>query len=146
MATIKQFIVNEKTYKVQTLGVLDTLYFQAELVTSIGTSLGELADILKKSGGNLGNADMGELGCAIAKIDPEKLKKIQPKVLAQVITPKNEFLNDETSIEQWFGQDENAGDVWGVLIKATGYILGEYLPNFFRDMMKDKNQEVRTEA
>ena len=144
MAKIQQFVINDKTYKVQTLGVLDTLYFQAELVTSIGTSLGELAEILKKHKDNIGNTDIGELGCAIAKIDPEKLKKIQPKILAQVITPENEFLNDEISIEKWFGKDENAGDVWGVLIKAAGFILGEYLPNFFRDMIHGIKTEVRT--
>ena len=145
MAKIQQFIINEKTYKVQTLGVLDTLYFQAELVTSIGTSLGELADIVRRNKDNIGNMDIGELGCAIAKIDPEKLKKIQPKIFAQVITPENNFLGDESAIENWFGREENAGDVWGVLIKATAFILGEYLPNFFRDMIQGMKSEVRTD-
>lgn len=145
MSKIQQFIINNKTYKVQTFSVLDSLYFQAELVTSIGTSLGELANVIKRNKDNLGNVDIGGLGEAIAKIDPEKLKKLQPKVLAQVITPENKFLGDEIAIEDWFNRDENAGDVWGVLIKATGFLLGEYLPNFFREGLLQMKAEVRTD-
>lgn len=139
MARIENILVNGKTYKVQTLGVLDSLYFQAELIHALGSSIGEIVDIVSKAktkDGNIdaNNIDAGELGAAIAKVDPKTLKEIQPKILAQVITPENNFLGDEATIENWFSRPENTGDVWEVLYKGAVVLLGEYRPSFLKGM------------
>ena len=85
MSSIENIIVNNKTYKVQTLGVLDTLYLQAELVHALGPSIGNIVDILTKAKGNIGNIDAGEIGVALSKIEPETIKKLQTKILSQII-------------------------------------------------------------
>ena len=142
MADIESFLVNEKTYKVQLLGVLDSLYFQAELAQTLGSAVGEIVNLAIKAKGKIGDIDIGELGNSISKINPEALKKIQPKILAQVITPENRFLGDQQTIEEWFSKPENTGDVWEVLIKGAIALLGKYLPSF----LKGNLQKEKTEA
>ena len=147
MARIENILVNGKTYKVQTLGVLDSLYFQAELIHALGSSIGEIVDIVsmaKTKDGKIdaNNIDAGEIGAAIAKVDPKTLKELQPKILAQVITPENNFLGDEATIENWFSRPENTGDVWEVIYKGAAVLLGEYRPNFLKGVTLKVATEV----
>jgi len=130
MQGIESLVVNNKTYKVQKLGVMDSLYFQAELLHILGASLGEIFDLFIKARGDSSKVDAGAFGAALAQINPDALKKIQPKIFQQVITPENKFLGDAIEVENWFSRDENRGDVWEVLIKAGKILLGEYLPSF----------------
>lgn len=142
MARIENILVNGKTYKVQTLGVLDSLYFQAELIHALGSSIGEMVEIYAKSNGKAGEIDAGEMGASLAKIDPKTLKELQPKILAQVITPENNFLGDEATIENWFSRPENTGDVWEVLYKGAIVLLGEYRPSFLKGATLKATTEV----
>lgn len=144
MSGIESFVVNNKTYKVQKLGVLDSLYFQAELLHGLGESIGEIIDLYIKASGDSGKIDAGKFGGALARISPDTLKKIQPKILAQVITPENRFLSDAIEIENWFSKDDNRGDVWEVLFKSGKILLGEYLPNFVRG--ESQKEKAKTSA
>lgn len=137
MAGIESIVVNEKTYKVQKLGVLDTLYLQAEILRCLGSSIGDIANVIKNAGGKIGSVDMSELGSALSKVNPEDLKTLEPKILSQVITPENKFLGDVVYLEEWFSRPDNAGDVWGVLIRAASVLLGEYLPRFLKGSLPE---------
>jgi hypothetical protein len=144
MADIIPIIVNDKTYKVQKLEVLDTIYFHAEVLHSMGDMVGLLLDFyfrLSKEKENEEKVDIKELGPILSKTDPEAIKKFAPLVFKQVITPTNKFLNDAPTVEEWFSQDNNKADVWPVLIKASGIILGEYLPDFLKGLIKIKKKE-----
>lgn len=141
MSGIESFVVNNKTYKVQKLGVLDSLYFQAELLHGLGESIGEIIDLYMKASGDSGKIDAGKLGGALARVSPDTLKKIQPKILSQVITPENKFLADAIEIENWFSKDDNRGDVWEVLFKSGKILLGEYLPSFVRGASQKEKEK-----
>lgn len=139
MARIENIIVNNKTYKVQTLGVLDSLYFQAKVVHALGSSVGELFELYYKAK-TLGDIDAGELGASLSKINPDALKSIQPEILKQTITPENKFLEDQQYLEEWFSRPENTGDVWEVMYKGALVLLGEYRPNFLRGNLQTKTE------
>lgn len=128
------------------LGVLDCLYFQAELVCALGSSIGNIVDVFTKAGGKIEKVDAGEIGAALARIEPEKIKALQPKILSQIITPDNRFLGDEQTIEDWFSRPENTGDIWEVIFKGAIKLLGEYRPSFLKGVpLKAVTQEA-TEA
>lgn len=133
MSAIEQIIVNDKPYKVQKLSVLDTVYFHAEAMHSLGDTICQFLDIfikLKKKQ----DVEVSELGKALAHINPEAIRLIQPKILRQVATPENKFLDNEMNIEEWFSRPENASDVWEVTVKAGSILLGEYLPRFLKEV------------
>lgn len=133
MAEIKPILVNGKQYKVQTLSVLDTIDLHVDAVESFGETIGKyflmIADA--QSGKVPSNEEMASV---FNGLKSEKIKPFKKRILAQVVTPENKFLSDEMVIEDWFSRPENKQDVWEVLIKATQELLGEYLPNFLRDM------------
>ena len=137
MAEIKQILVNEKTYKVQKLDVLETIYLHAEALHLMGDLAGSLLDIFFRfvKGENV---ELPELGTTLAKADPEAIRKLTPIILKQVITPENKFLSDPVEINAWFDRPENKGDVWEVIVYATGILLGEYLPDFLKGLIKKK--------
>ena len=133
MAEIDSILVNDKTYKVQGLSVLDTIDLHIDAIESFGEPLGKLALLIGdiKTGKVPTNDDF----CSIFKgINAEKIKPFKKRILAQVITPTNQFLGDDVTIEQWFSKPENMDDVWEVLVKATEKLLGKYLPNFLREI------------
>lgn len=128
MSKIENIIVNNKTYKVQTLGVIETFQLHLE----VGKYLGP---VIEAFFANVEKAQKGE-ALTISNIiklfekvdDVQKIGEIQKKVFAQVITPKNTFLGDAMAVEDWFG--ENPNDLWEVFIKALFVLVGEYLPSF----------------
>jgi hypothetical protein len=134
MSAIEQIMVGEKTYKVQKLSVLDTIYFHAEAMHYLGDVIGRFLDIYvqMQKGKEL---DLAEAGKALTLIDPLAIRALQPKILKQVVTPENEFLDNEMKIEGWFSRPENSGDVWDVTVKAGSVLLGEYLPRFLKKMV-----------
>lgn len=135
MSAIEKIMVGEKTYSVQKLSVLDAIYFHAEAMHLLGDVVGKFLDIYTKSKTG-GIVDLQEVGKAMASVDPEAIRIIQPKILAQVVTPENKFLGDEATIEEWFSRPGNESDVWEVTVKAGGVLLGEYLPRFLRDIVE----------
>lgn len=138
---IKDILVGEKKYKVQTLSVLDSIDFQIEFTTGLGGFLGKLAAAYATvQNGEEVSKDF--LDTLFDGIKPENLKPLKKKVLAQVITPENKFLSDESYIETWFSKDENREDVWTVLQQATVVLLGEYTPSFFKKLIKMGQEKV----
>ena len=132
MSAIEQIIVGDKTYKVQKLSVLDTVYFHAEAMHYLGDAVGTLLDLyvrLRKGE----SVDLAEAGKALTHLDPMAIRAIQPKILSQVATPENKFLDNEMNIENWFARPENSCDVWEVTVKAASVLLGEYLPRFLKE-------------
>lgn len=134
MSAIEKIVVGEKTYSVQKFSVLDAVYFHAEAMHLLGDVVGKFLDIYTKSKTG-GSVDLQEVGKAMASVDPEAIRIIQPKILGQVITPENKFLGDEATIEEWFSRPDNTTDVWEVIVKAGGVLLGEYLPRFLKDII-----------
>ena len=134
MSAIEKIVVGEKTYSVQELSVLDTIYFHAEAMHLLGDAVGKFLDVYvqAKKGGNI---DLQELGKAFTAIDPEAIRILQPKILRQVATPENKFLDNEMAVEAWFSQPDNAGYVWELTLKAGGILLGKYLPRFLKEMV-----------
>lgn len=132
---IENIIINDKTYKVEKLGVLETLGFHVEFMHSLGGVTAEAINVLSdlQQGKPINSED---IGTALAKLDPEVVKKIQIKVLAQVVTPENKFLNDPVYIEDWFSRPENSYDAWELMVEAARKILGEHLPSFMRNAPK----------
>lgn len=135
MSGMESIQVNGKTYKVQKLGVLETLYLHAEFMHSLGEVVGEVADAIANAFKGK-EVEIKEFGASLAKIKPEELKKLQPKIFGQIITPDNRFLGDPMTIEEWFGRPENASDVWEVLVKGGYCLLGEHLPAFLKGMLQ----------
>lgn len=134
MSAIVQIIVNDKTYKVQELSVLDTVYFHAEALHYLGDVIGKFLDVyLQVKEGTDKNGALAEVGKALASLDPEALHVLQPKILRQVATPENKFLDNPMNIEDWFSKPENAGDVWEVTVKAGSVLLGKCLPRFLKE-------------
>lgn len=131
---IKDLLVGEKKYKVETLSVLDSLDFQIEFAKGLGGFVGKVgaAYATIQNGKELGKEFLDTL---FDGVDPQILKPLKKKILAQVVTPENKFLSDEMYIQQWFSQEENRDDVWTVLISAAGILLGEYMPKFLKDLM-----------
>ena len=136
---IKDFLVGDKKYKVDTLSVLDSIDFQIEFAKGIGGFLGKIGAVwaTAQNGKEIGNEFLDTL---FDGIKPEELKKLKKKVFAQVITPENKCLSDEIYLQEWFCREENREDVWLVLQSATVLLLGEYMPKFLKDFMK-KGQE-----
>lgn len=135
---IENILVNGKTYKVQKLDVLSSIYMHVDFLHILGPSLTQaiavLADLQK--GKEVNPADVGY---ALSKLDPEVVKGLLVKVFAQVVTPDNRFLSDPVTIEEWFSKPENSEDVWELFAKALKALLGEHLPSFI------KNKELPTE-
>lgn len=134
MSAIEKIVVGGKTYCVQELSVLDTIYFHAEAMHLLGDAVGKFLDVYVQAK-NGGNIDLQELGKAFTAIDPEAIRILQPKILRQVATPENKFLDNEMAVEAWFSQPDNAGYVWELTIKAGGILLGKYLPRFLKEMV-----------
>jgi len=133
MAEIKAIAINGKTYKVQTLSVLDTLDLHLDAVEAFGESVGKFALLLGDI--KMGKQPTNDDFCSIFKgIDSSKIKPFKKRILAQVITPENNFLGDDVTIEGWFSRPENSEDVWPLLLKAMETLLGKYLPNFLREL------------
>ena len=144
MAEIKSILVNGKQYKVQMLPVLDTIDLHLDALESFGEAIGKyiltIADI--KAGRAVNNDEI----CSVLRlISSEKSKPLKTKILGQVITPENKFLSDPVAIEAWFSKPENKEDVWEVLIQATKELLGEYLPNFLRDLANQAPGKVEAD-
>jgi hypothetical protein len=129
--SINSIIINKKTYKVQKLDVMETLYLHAEAMHLMGDLLGNLLELYVRLL-NKEKVDIQELGTCLAKADPHAIRILAPKIYAQVITPENQFLSDASAVENWFSRKENKADVWEVLVKAANVLLGEYLPEFLK--------------
>ena len=78
MSAIEKIVVGEKTYSVQELSVLDTIYFHAEAMHLLGDVVGKFLDVYVQAK-NGGNIDLQELGKAFTAIDPEAIRILQPK-------------------------------------------------------------------
>lgn len=141
---IKSILVGDKEYKVQMLSVLDSLDLQVEFVSNCGGLIAQGVSMFMdvKKGKEVSDERFAEM---FKSINPQSLKPIKGQILARVITPENKFLSDESEIENWFGREENHGDVWEVLVKAAQMLLGEYLPSFLREVTS-KIGEKMTEA
>lgn len=133
MSKIEKIIVNNKTYQVQTLGVLDTLNLHLVASKNLGPIIGKISEIALRNK-SIKDIEISEIGEVLTKIEPDKIKELQLKTFSQVITPENTFLGDLLSIENWFSREDNAQDVWEVFIKALFLLLGEYLPNSVKGM------------
>jgi hypothetical protein len=95
---IENIIVNSKTYKVQTMSVLDTFTLHLEVGKHLGNIVGILIEGIQAK-----NLPLQKIIEAFQGLEnPESVVKIQRKVMAQVITPRNTFLSDEVAIEEWF--------------------------------------------
>jgi len=144
MSKIENMIINNKTYKVQTLGVIETFILHLE----VGKYLGSAIDTFME---NVSKAQKGEqvtLG-DILKIfqqieNPEFISALQKKVFAQVITPKNTFLGDPLAIEEWFS--ENPADLWEVFVKGLFVLVGEFLPSFANGMLNKTAAETESSS
>lgn len=135
MAQITSILVNNKTYKVQKLDVLETIYLHAEALHLLGDLVGSLLEIWVRVANNE-NVNVKELGTTLAKADPEAIKKLAPKIYAQVITPENTILGSQDQMESWFSKKENKADPWEVLVKAGAVLLGEYLPDVLKKIFQ----------
>lgn len=124
MSRIENIIVNDKTYKVQTMGVIDTFKLHLEVGKHLGKVLEIIIECMERK-----SFSLPKIVDAFNSIEKtEAVVEIQKKVLAQVITPKNTFLSDVLAIETWFS--ENPHDLWEVFINALIVLVGEFLPNF----------------
>lgn len=134
---IENILVNGKTYKVQKLDVLSTIYMHVDFMHILGPALTQaiavLADLQKGK-----DINPEDIGYALAKLDPDVVKGLQIKVFAQVITPDNRFLNDPVTIEDWFSRPENSSDVWEVFVWGLKVLLGEHLPSFMKKIAPEK--------
>lgn len=141
MAEIKPILINGKKYQVQMLSVLDTIDLQIETMASLGSIIGKIAAIWVDARKNK-DIDKEILGTLFKDVDVKALSPIKNKVFSQVITPENKFLADQVEVENWFSRQENRGDVWEVLIRATVELLGEYVPSFLRDLINQGMEKV----
>ena len=141
---IKSILVGDKEYKVQMLSVLDSLDLQVEFITNCGGPISQAVAMYMdvKKGKEVSDDRFAEI---FKSINPQTLKPIKSKILSRVITPENKFLSDESEIENWFGREENHGDVWEVLVKAAQMLLGEYLPSFLKEVANQVGEKM-TEA
>lgn len=141
MAKIENIIINNKTYKVQTLSVIETFILHLE----VGKYLGSAIDTFFEKASKAKKGDKitaGDILKVFQQIEnPEYISTLQKKVFAQVITPKNTFLSDAMAIEEWFS--ENPSDLWEVFIKGLFVLVGEYLPSFANGML---NKAAETES
>lgn len=138
---IKDILVGDKKYKVDTLSVLDTIDFQIEFAKGMGGFIGKIgaAWATKQAGKELTNGFLDNL---FDGLNIETVKDLKKKVFAQVITPENKFLGDEAYLQEWFSREENKEDVWVVLKEATVALLGEYTPKFLKEMMKMGEERI----
>lgn len=141
MAEIKPILVNGKKYQVQMMSVLDTIDLQVETMTSLGGLLGKIATAWVDARNNR-EIDKNILSGLFKDIDVNALRPIKSKVFGQVISPENKFLGDPVELENWFSRPENRQDVWEVLVRATIELLGEYVPSFLKDLMKQGMEKV----
>lgn len=139
--SFKDILIGENKYKVETLSVLDSIDFQIEFAKGMGGFVGKLgaAYATVQSGKEVSNDFLDTL---FDGINLESIKSIKKKVFAQVITPENKYLSDESYLQEWFSRDENKDDVWPVLQQATIAILGEYVPKFLKDLMKAGQERI----
>lgn len=138
---IKDILIGDKKYKIETLSVLDSLDFQIEFTTGLGGFLGKLAAAYATvQNGKEVSKDF--LDTLFDGVKPEALKAIKKKAFAQVYTPENRCLSDEAYLENWFSREENKGDVWTVLQQATITLLGEYMPGFVKKLMEMGQEKI----
>lgn len=141
---IENILVNGKTYKVQKLDVLSTIYMHVDFMHILGPALTQaiavLADMQKGK-----DINPEDIGYALAKLDPDVVKGLQIKVFAQVITPDNRFLGDPVTIEDWFSKPENSSDVWEVFVWGLKALLGEHLPSFMKNKALPTEKTTATE-
>lgn len=137
----KDILIGENKYKVETLSVLDSIDFQIEFAKGMGGFVGKLgaAYATVQSGKEVSNDFLDTL---FDGINLESVKSIKKKVFAQVVTPENKYLSDESYLQEWFSKDENKDDVWPVLQQATIAILGEYVPKFLKEIMKTGQERI----
>lgn len=137
----KDILIGENKYKVETLSVLDSIDFQIEFAKGMGGFVGKLgaAYATVQSGKEVSNDFLDTL---FDGINLESVKSIKKKVFAQVVTPENKYLSDESYLQEWFSRDENKDDVWPVLQQATIAILGEYVPKFLKEIMKTGQERI----
>lgn len=137
----KDILIGENKYKVETLSVLDSIDFQIEFAKGMGGFVGKIgaAYATVQSGKEVSNDFLDTL---FDGINLESVKSIKKKVFAQVVTPENKYLSDESYLQEWFSRDENKDDVWPVLQQATIAILGEYVPKFLKDLMKTGQERI----
>lgn len=145
------FIVNGKTYNVRNLGVIEAINFHLEFVYSMGGFLGSAASLLLDSGLTTGKGKKGAetkkitpemIAGVLGQLKPEEANKLIEKVLKRVITPEQMLLDNQASIQDWFGRPENAPDLWLVVFNGMFALLGEYLPSTIRTVVLGFQQVV----
>ena len=138
---MKDILIGDKRYKVETLSVLDSIDFQIEFAKGLGGFLGKLASgyATVQNGKELSKDFLDTL---FDGLNPDTIKKLKKKVFAQVITPENKYLSDEIYLQEWFSREENKEDLWNVLHQATGALLGEYMPKFLKDLAKMGQERI----
>ena len=141
MGEFSSFIVNGKTYNVRNLSVIEALSFHLEFVHSMVGFLGSAASLLLDSGLTTGKGKKGAetrkitpemIAGVLGQLKPEEANKLIEKVLKRVITPEQMLLDNQASIQDWFGRAENAPDLWPVVFNGMFALLGEYLPSTIR--------------
>lgn len=138
---MKDILVGEKRYKVETLSVLDSIDFQIEFSKGLGGLVGKLASAYATlmNGKELSKDFLDTL---FVGVNIETIKPLKKTIFKQVITPENKYLADETYLQEWFTREENKEDVWEVLQKAAVVLLGEYMPKFLKELAKMGQERV----
>ena len=145
------FVVNGKTYNVRNLSVFEALTFHLEFVHAMGGFLGSAGALLLDSGLTTGKGKKGAetkkitpemIAGVLEQLKPEEANKLIEKVLKRVITPEQMLLDNQASIQDWFGRPENAPDLWLVVINGMFTLLGEYLPSTINTAVLGLRQAV----
>lgn len=138
---MKDILIGEKRYKVETLSVLDSIDFQLEFTKGLGGLIGKLgaAWATAQSGKEVSKDFLDTL---FSGINVDTIKPLKKTIFKQIITPENKYLADEAYLQEWFSREENKEDVWTVLQMGAVTLLGEYTPKFLKEMMKMGQERI----
>lgn len=138
---MKSITVNSKVYHIEDMNVVDTMTLHLEVMTTFGSSIGAIiSGVINKD--KLSDKKLTDnLGMLFSSIDVDKCQKIINRVLAQVITPTNEYLRDPAVMQTWFSA--NKEDLWIVVYKAMVELVGEFLPI---SLIKDQKIAPNTDS
>lgn len=138
---MKDILIGEKRYKVDTLSVLDSIDFQIEFTKGLGGLIGKLgAAWATAQNGKEVSKDF--LDTLFNGLNVETIKPLKKTIFKQIITPENKYLADEAYLQEWFSREENKEDVWTVLQMGAVTLLGEYTPKFLKEMMKAGQERI----
>lgn len=138
---IKDILIGEKRYKIETLSVLDSIDFQIEFTKGLGGLIGKIgAAWATAQNGKEVSKDF--LDTLFDGVNVETIKPLKKTIFKQIFTPENKCLSDEAYLQEWFSREENKEDVWTVLQSGAVVLLGEYTPKFLKDLMKAGQERI----